>query len=69
MAFGYFAGEGLTYISESPLLTEGLNIRTGLDFALRVLPTAFFGILAYEGFKDAEDGTVHPIISKLEKNL
>ncbi len=69
VTFGYLAGEGLTYISESPAFTEGLNLRTGVDLALRVLPTAFFGALAYEGLKDAEDGTVHAIVSKLEKNL
>jgi hypothetical protein len=67
--FGTLTGEGLNYIGESPAFTEGLNLRTGIDLALRVLPTAFFGALAYEGLKDAEDGTVHTLVDKLDKKL
>ena len=69
MTFGYLSFEGLSYIEESPIFTEGINFRTGIDLAFRVLPTAFFGALAYEGLKDAEDGTVHGLVKKLDKKI
>jgi hypothetical protein len=66
---GTLAFEGIYYLGESPIFTEGVNFRTCADFALRLFPVSVFGYGAYEGLKDAEDGTVHGLTKKLDKKI
>lgn len=66
---GTLFGESMYYLGESPIFTEGINPRTCVDLALRIFPVAVFGYGAYEGLKDAEDGTVHGLTKKLDKKI
>jgi len=63
---GTLSFQGIGYLEESPVFTEGLNLRTGLDLAYRILPTLVLGAFAYEGLKDAENGTIHGLEKKID---